>query len=343
MIIVCADVTNLYPSIPINIGISFMRNRLRYLKTQNKISLTYDEINFLCDLTKWTLQHNYIEFGNLHFKQIKGTAMGTPVAVVFANLFLQQLETIVFQTLKDEFPLFFKRYIDDILALFKNITHALKFIEIYNSIVESINLTSTMSHNSGVFLDLLIFIGPKFETQNTLDVKLYQKPQDKYLYLPQFSFHNKSIYRSFIDSELNRIRLNCSTDTDFMENKTLYFNRLIARDYSPSFLNPIFQIERNRVQLLSKINVRIENKRNSIEKPIKTSPFLFKTTFNQVTTQLNIKQCLQLTDDMKSDPHSKLIFADSEPIVCYKTSKKLGQILTTSRYNHTIADNKPKN
>jgi ABC-type phosphate/phosphonate transport system permease subunit len=94
---VCADVTSLYPNIPIILGVQFMRDRLSDLYYQNPhLFNNRNGINFLCDFTQWTLEHNYIAFGNTFYQQIQGTAMGTPVAVVFANLFLQQLETLVF-------------------------------------------------------------------------------------------------------------------------------------------------------------------------------------------------------------------------------------------------------
>jgi hypothetical protein len=337
LIIVCADVVNLYPNIPIILGVQYMRDRLYDLYKRNKTLFNNTaEIDFLCDLTKWTLEHNFIEFGNTYYKQVRGTAMGTPVAVVFANLFLQQIETLVFKQLKDEFPLLFKRYIDDILALFKCMTHARKFIDIYNNIVDTIKITSTESHDFGVFLDLYIYVGPSF-VDNKLDVKLYQKPQNKYLYLPSFSFHNKPIFKSFISAEINRISVNCSSQTDFIENKNLFYQRLLARDYLPLFLDPIFNEPRNRQTLLQNIQNKHENKLNKTQQLSKTRPLIFKTTYNQEVKQLKIKQCLQLTNAMKNDPHIETIFNNMDPIICYKSNKKIGQILTSSNYKHDIS------
>jgi hypothetical protein len=339
MVIVCADVTSLYPSIPIILGVEFMHKRLTHLNNshfaaqKSYLFKNISEIDFLCDLTLFILQNNYIEFGNLHFQQIRGTAMGTPLAVVFANLFLQQLEHIVFSKLIDEFPVLFKRFIDDILAFFKRIEHAHRFIEIYNSIVESINVTHTISRIEGIFLDLVVFIGPRYISDNKLDVKLYQKPQNKYLYLPQFSFHNGPIFKAFINAELNRIMFNCTCESDYITNKELFRSRLLKRTYNSDFLNSIFNLPRNRQLLFDKIVSRQLKYNNIISK----RPIIFKTIFDQESTQINLKQCLILPKDITSDPTAHKIFNFENPIICYKKSPSLGQKFSRTKYDHTVS------
>jgi hypothetical protein len=135
---------------------------------------------------------------------------------------------------------------------------------------------------------------------------------------------------------LNRILINCSSETDFIENKALFFSRLLARDYTTEFLQPIFDAPRNRENLLSKIRTNQRNKLNHILKENNSTQMKFITTYNQETTQLNIKQCLKLTEEMRQDPHCDEVFGKSDPIICYKTSKKLGQILTSTQYKHQI-------
>ncbi len=340
MVIVCADVTSLYPSIPIILGVEFMHKRLTHLNDnhfanhKSHLFKNKSEIEFLCDLTLFVLQNNYIEFGNLHFQQIRGTAMGTPLAVVFANLFLQHLEFIVFSKLIDEFPVLFKRYIDDILAFFKCLLHANRFIEIYNSIVESIDITHTISRIEGIFLDLVVFIGPRYITDNKLDVKLYQKPQNKYLYLPQFSFHNGPIFKAFINAELNRIMFNCTCESDYITNKELFRSRLLKRTYNSDFLDFIFNQPRHRQVLLNRIIARQSqyNKNQS-----KSRPLIFKTIYDQESTQIKLKQCLILPTDITSDPTAHKIFNFENPIICYKKSPSLGQKFTRTKYDHTVS------
>jgi hypothetical protein len=338
MVIVCADVTNLYPSIPILQGIQFMRDRLRFIfehNDSNTVHSTFksmDDIDFICELTQWVLQNNYIEFGNLQFKQIQGTAMGTPVAVVFANLFLQQLEHVAMHKLTNQHPILYKRFIDDIFSVFKTRQHALEFINTYNSIVDSINVTHTVDNNEGVFLDLIIYKGTSFNNHNKLDVRLYQKKQNKYLYLPPFSHHTKPIFKSFINAELDRIMLNCSTVEHYNINKQLFYQRLRKRTYATEFLNKIFTLPRNRASILERIK---QNQSNHKAKQL-NKPIIFKTIYNQEMTQFNLKPCLKLTNEILEDEHLQQVFNNKNPIICYQRSSNLGNMLTQSKYKYDV-------
>ena len=338
-VIVCADVTSLYPNIPIDIGIDFMYKRLTYLYEHNKhIFHDKNDINFICELTKWTLENNYIEFGDKTYKQTYGTAMGTPVAVVFANLFLQHLETIVASKLSEEFPLMFKRYIDDIFAIFKNLLHATKYIEIYNSIVDTIKITHTISSTEGIFLDTHV-LHP--ENSDKLSVKLFQKPQNMYLYLHPKSFHNDHVFKSIVNNELNRILLNNTDNDDYTHNKQLFYKRLLAREYTPHVLDPIFDASRDRMILLKKVKQRLSDKKiaqlnnDNSQQPI--IPITFKITCNQESKWFKnkFKKALELTSDILDDFHYKDLFSNlKQPIISFTKSPSMRTILTSSKYSH---------
>jgi hypothetical protein len=346
MVIVCADVTSLYPSIPIKLGVKFMHDRLTYInnsnfKKYNKYLFTnLTDIDFICELSLFILENNYIEFGDKHFQQTCGTAMGTPLAVAFANLFLQQLEFLVFkQLIVTGFPVLFKRYIDDILAFFKNKQHAIEFIKIYNNIVDTINITNTISQTEGVFLDLVVYVGPRYTKHNKLDVKLYQKPQNKYLYLPQFSYHNIPIFEAFINAEINRILFNCSQNCDFIRYKELFKQRLLKRAYNMSFLDKLFAVPRSRADLIQRIlnkQFKLNHTNNDNNKYSKKRPIIFKSTFDQESHQFALKSCLKLPQNIVNDPLAFSIFNCRNPIICYGKSQNLAQKLSRTKYDHSI-------
>jgi hypothetical protein len=112
------------------------------------------------DLLEWVLRHNYIEFGDTKWLQIKGTAMGTPVAVTFANIYLGMLELELSAkggTLLRQNTLYHKRFIDDIFCLFSNTINATVFCNIFNGLrPNNIKADFIISDTTGIILDITI-------------------------------------------------------------------------------------------------------------------------------------------------------------------------------------------
>ena len=67
-------------------------------------------------------KENLFQFTRRNYLQIHGTAMGTKMAVAFANIFMADIETqIVSQSVVK--PTVWKRFIDDILSLWDTGKH----------------------------------------------------------------------------------------------------------------------------------------------------------------------------------------------------------------------------
>lgn len=91
--IMTADVTALYPNIDITDGIKMLRDILyKYLGSNTIPEIkTSNDIDFIVNLTEIVLKNNYVQFGDKMWLQQQGTAMGTPLAVVFANIYMTGL------------------------------------------------------------------------------------------------------------------------------------------------------------------------------------------------------------------------------------------------------------
>ena len=61
------------------------------------------------------LQENSFQFTGKNYLQTHGTAMGTKMAVAFANIFMGKVESQILERSAKK-PLAWKRYIDDIFA-----------------------------------------------------------------------------------------------------------------------------------------------------------------------------------------------------------------------------------
>jgi hypothetical protein len=108
-----ADVDSLYPSIDINRGFDAINEALK--ETTNTLKTDRE---FTIFLLRWVLYNNVLEFNGKQCLHIRGTAMGTPCAVVFSCIFMGMLER---KALSQALPLYYKLFIDDILtSLYQN-------------------------------------------------------------------------------------------------------------------------------------------------------------------------------------------------------------------------------
>jgi hypothetical protein len=81
-------------------------------------------------------------------------------------------------------------------------------------------------------LDLIIFKDPTFAATGKFATSLYQKAQNKYLYLPPRSFHSPHVFSAFVIAEVKRYRLHCSREEDFFAACAIYRQRLLDRGYN---------------------------------------------------------------------------------------------------------------
>ena len=81
------DVQSLYPNIDHKEGIDACKTVL------DKRNNTAFSTNRLTKLIQLILESNTMMFNGRHFHQIKGTAVGTPMAMSYANIFMSVFES----------------------------------------------------------------------------------------------------------------------------------------------------------------------------------------------------------------------------------------------------------
>ena len=106
--LVSLDVTSLYTNIPQEEGINTVCRAYKNFYGDNTPIPTQS----LRECRRLILQENSFEFNDKNYLQIHGTAMGTKMAVAFANIFMSSVETEIISQSNTK-PLEWKRYIDD--------------------------------------------------------------------------------------------------------------------------------------------------------------------------------------------------------------------------------------
>jgi len=331
-----ADIKDMYPSI--NIVDGLLQLKLAIQEFNAMVDTTrHIQTDFIIDLAHFVLTNNYFIFGhNTYWLQTSGTAMGTPLAVTFACIYIGQLEKQIFNAPQyiNCLPLYYKRYIDDIFAIFKNKKDMENFHNIFNTLRQgNIKLITTHTGICVTFMDLNISIN-----NNNIEVKIYQKPQNSYLYLPPSSFHQKHVFHNTIIAELKRYKLKCTHSVDYEDIKTDFYHRLIARGYDSIYINKIFNqcTSITREQLISDL----QSKMNNNKQQTNNKPMIFVTTNTPLTKHLDFNKMLQPTEQLQSNPLCQLLFTKHKgsyrPITAHKRTKNLREYLTKSTYTHEL-------
>ena len=95
------DVKSLYTNIPHDVGIDCCLEKLSHFN-QNNLPLP---IQHLDQMFIFILKQNYFEFDKKIFLQIHGTAMGSPFASNFANIFMPYCEQHIFSNAPSNYKL----------------------------------------------------------------------------------------------------------------------------------------------------------------------------------------------------------------------------------------------
>ena len=124
--------------------------------------------------------------------------MGTPCAVVFACIFMGMLERRALNSIYPIVPLYYKRFIDDILVIMASLQDCEELKQSLNTRDPLIKLTGNPSLQSTNFLDLIIYKDTDFDHTHKLDLDLYQKPSNKFLFLSPSSEHAHHVPQGWV-------------------------------------------------------------------------------------------------------------------------------------------------
>ena len=142
------------------------------------------------------LKSNALRSGNQYYRQITGTAMGTPMAPNYANFFMNNFEQNLLHDYSQKTglsPLVWFGFIDDIFFIWTgnkdSLDHFISFTRNYSkskNMKSKIKFNIHLSTNEVHFLDVTISL-----KDGKLTTTLFTKPTDSHLY-PNTSSCNPS-------------------------------------------------------------------------------------------------------------------------------------------------------
>ena len=244
----------MYNSIPHVGGIEACKDALNI-----HTDYTSAQIETILELIQLVLENNCFQFLNRYYKQINGTAMGSPMAPAYANLFMAHLWKTKIAPNLPITPIWLRRYIDDIIAILDDEDADVPLEPFLNSCHPTVKFTVSAPSKAVPFLDTLTHI-----QDNKIHTDLYTKPTDSNRYISPKSNHPPHTFKSIIYGQTLRLRRICSKDEYFLKRAAELASHLTASGYNRKEIAPIMtsisQINRNSL-LVPKTNTTKNNDR----------------------------------------------------------------------------------
>ena len=315
-ILVSMDVNSLYTNIPQEEGIyTVCKAYESFYKNDTPIPT-----HSLAGLLRLILQENSFQFKEKNYLQTHGTAMGTKVAVSFANIFMSAVEREIINKSKIK-PLEWKRYIDDVFSLWDTSREEIdQFISEANRHHPTIKFTAEISDKETHFLDTTIFKGERFHKDSILDISTHFKPTEKFQYTHYTSCHAPGVKKGFIKGEALRLLRTNSSETRFEESICNFKSNLRVRGYPDYLVNKVLA------------EVKFTNRRSALEqKPQRVQSGLmpFVTQYNPSVPNLK-KILMSKWHLIENQPLLREIYREP-PFISYRKGKSLKNILVRAK------------
>ena len=217
---------SLFTSIPLQLALDCTATAIENSTT--KLPLPTDD---LMDLLNLCLTSTYFQYNGKHYKQLHGTAMGSPVSVVVAEIVMQNIEEQALATYKRTLPLWL-RYVDDTFTAV-NKDEIDDFHEHLNRQNVDMQFTKEIEENGKIpFLDCLV---TRNNNDNKLSTTVYRKPTHTDRLLDQSSYNPTSHKATTIQTLTRRAQLVCDSPDRLADENNYLDNVFNKNNYNKDF------------------------------------------------------------------------------------------------------------
>ena len=225
--LVSFDVKSLFTSIPLQLALDCTGTLLQETADDTPLPLPNDKI---MDLLKLCLESTFFQYNGRHYKQLHGTAMGSPVSVVVAEIVVQHIEKRALATY-DQTLHFWFRYVDDTITILQTDDIDV-FHGHHNRQNSDIQFTRELEDNGKIpFLDCLVS-----RDDTRLRTTVYRKPTHTDRLLDQSSYNPTSHRATTVRTLTRRAQIICDS-TDSLRDENEHLRQIFHKnDYSDEFI-----------------------------------------------------------------------------------------------------------
>ncbi|KAJ0390861.1 hypothetical protein ATCC90586_011374 [Pythium insidiosum] len=313
------DAVSLYTNIPTGTGIATIETMLK--EEQHRFE------NVIVQGLRYIMNENLFTFGDCVWKQIKGTAMGTPCAPTYASLYVAYHERSILREFSNYIVLY-KRYIDDVFLIWQDgeDPRASDTFKIRLNTIPGLRWTNMERGREAPFLDLKIR-----RSDTRYETRTHEKELNLYLYIAAQSAHRPGVLKGLIIGIVQKYYRQNTRTEDFQSQVRAFFKRLAARGYNSTQLRDHFREAIERVAKLQEEAQQTTRPTTEVDKP--------KQVFLSVPYDPNGPTRKHLRAFYQADRIEDEFAAHNIKItVCYNRPRNLRDLLCPSEFKANIYD-----
>ena len=195
-----ADAVSMYTNISTHTVLNLIGKHITQYKHESNGTYPADAIREgLC----LVMTMNTFTFGDLTFKQLNGTTMGTPPAPPYATVYYG-IHKEKFLPKYSQRIVFYRRFIDDVISIWCSNQNSQMDDTEWNSFIKTMNafpgLAWEFSEQSKMvdFMDMTITIN----NSNRIETTIFEKKMNLHLYIPPHSAHPPGLLPGIVYSTL---------------------------------------------------------------------------------------------------------------------------------------------
>ncbi|XP_023213744.1 uncharacterized protein LOC111639639 [Centruroides sculpturatus] len=247
----------------------------------------------ILELAHLICYNSFFQFNGITYGQGRGVPMGSPIAGDLCEIVVRQLEDIVIPQYSPNI-LLYKRYVDDILILWRIEPDVSRFVDSFNDNPYGLTLEIDQAHASEAhFLDINI----KFE-QTTTRTEVYRKPGAEHLYIPIGSCDPPN-YKMAAFNALIRRAYSHSSDRISLHAELRHIEQIANEHGYPKIVRKLIRKWRCREVALNQAPKEVPS--NII--PVTYNPYL-KSIYNTIAKKKNIRiayrRCATIFDILRN-------------------------------------------
>ncbi|XP_062709043.1 uncharacterized protein LOC134288377 [Aedes albopictus] len=228
-IMISLDVTSLFTNVPRHLVIRNIIERWNEVTTEINLDL------FL-EIVEYCMGASYFCFEGQFFKQTYGTAMGSPLSPIAADIVLDSVITKAMSSLPFETTIFWK-YVDDIFMVIPRNTEQ-QVLDAFNGVEPRLQFTiETEQDGKLAFLDMTVIRNP----DQTLTTEWYAKPIASGRMLNYKSFHQPKHKMNVAKNFIHRV-CSLTQNKSMDEITTIIHQHLRKNGYPKQLINRLLQL-----------------------------------------------------------------------------------------------------